>query len=82
MALMTMAAPGNGGVETGVSQNMQQGADHQAEQNKATEPQLNSQAGPESAPGVRSPVSAVDNDGFVTVPRAGDTRGVHISVMA
>ncbi len=79
VATLTMAAPENGGIETGVGRNMQQSGGHSAQQNFPSDPQPTSPAAPESVPA--APTSA-NNEGFVPMAPTAGARGAHISVMA
>jgi hypothetical protein len=79
VATLTMAAPGNGGIETSLGQNMHQGGGHPAQQNAPSDPQPGSQTVPELVPGASSPDN---NDGFVSMAPTAGAHGLHISVMA
>ena len=84
VATVTMAAPGNGGIEAGpdqspgqgMNQGMQQNASERGEQSPAAVPQ------PGVGAGVSSADSATQANGIDATAYARDGRGTHISVMA
>ena len=82
VASLTMASPSESGVENGMGQRMQQGAEGNPQRNAPEEAQAGSQenAPPASSTSVLdAPVQAGIRD---SLTHTGDLRGTHISVMA
>jgi len=80
-AAVTVAAPA-GGLDSGVGQNMQQGAGQNGEPNTAKDPQSSSYPGPDRIAAVRATTEGAESIRLEPTVRAGDPRGMHISVMA
>jgi len=82
VASLTMASPSESGVESGVGQRMQQGAEGNPQRNVPEESQPDSQKSAPPAPRTfvqAAPAQAGNRD---SLAHAGELRGTHISVMA
>ena len=82
VASLTMAEPSDSGVESGMGQRMQRGAEGNPQGNAPEEAQAGSQdnaAPAASTSGLSTPAQAGIRDSFT---HTGDLRGTHISVMA
>jgi hypothetical protein len=90
VATLTMAAPGNSGIEAGfdqsvgqgMGQGMQQSAEQHGEQNQAHAFEMGSQPGAGAGASVSATSAGAPASGFDVTAYAREGRGTHISVMA
>jgi hypothetical protein len=79
---LSMAAPGDSGIENGMSQRMQQGADGSPQGNASAESQASSQENARQTSASSDLVAPAQGGVLDTLTYPGELRGTRISVMA
>lgn len=82
VASLTMASPSESGVENGMGQRMQQGAEGNPQGNAPEEAQAGAQENAPAAPSTSVPDAPAQAGIRDSLTHTGDLRGTHISVMA
>ena len=82
VASLSMASPGDNGIENGMGQRMQQGAEGNPQGNAPEESQAGSQESAPPAPSTFVQAASGQAGNLDPLARTGELRGTHISVMA
>ena len=82
VASLSMASPGDGGIDSGTGQQMQQGAEGQAQGSSSGDAQSGRQAEASFAAGTPTRAVTAESSVPATLTSTGDLRGTRISVMA